>query len=161
MYEAVILIIHLIAAVIFVGPQVFLAAAVMPAMRGIEDVRQRAAVTRTVTTRFGWLGGGALLVLLVTGIINYQHAKDLGYLDVNRYFIILQVKLTLVTIVVLLTILHGAVFGRRLQRLQAEDAPAERIADARRWSILASIATLAVSLAILVCAALLTSSWAR
>jgi uncharacterized BrkB/YihY/UPF0761 family membrane protein len=110
------------------------------------------------------LGGGALVALLITGVLNYRHAKDLGYTsndDFPRYFITMQIKLTLVTVVVILTVLHGLVFGRRLQRLQESDAPADEIAKARRWSMLASIATLAVSVAILFCAAVLGSNWSK
>jgi hypothetical protein len=66
-----------------------------------------------------------------------------------------------VTIVIILTGLHALVFGRRLQRLQAEGATDDEIAAARRWSMLASILTLVVSLAILLCAALMGSDWSK
>ena len=164
MYDAIILWLHVLAAVAFIGPQFFLALAAVPAMKTIEDVKVRTKAMRVMTMRFGMLGGGALVVLLITGVINYYHAKDLGYLskdNVPRYFMVMQIKLTLVTVVVILTVLHGMVFGRRLQRLQESDASEEEIAKVRQWSMLASMATLGASVAILLCAALLGSNWSK
>jgi uncharacterized membrane protein len=158
MYNAIILWLHVLAAVAFIGPQFFFVAAVTPAMRTIEDVKVRARAARVLTTRFGMLGGGALVVLLITGVLNYAHSKD--EIDTfQRYFIALQVKLMLVALVVVLTILHGAVFGRRLQQLQESDADEAEIARVRRMSMFASIATMVLSVAILFCAALLGSGW--
>jgi copper resistance protein D len=162
MFNAIVLWIHILAAVVFVGPQVFLVLAAVPALRTIEDVRQRQAASRVMTRRFGVIGGGALVVLVITGLINYAHVNDLGYINRDefpRYFFALQIKLALVALVVVLTVLHGAVFGRRLQRLQEEGASEAEIAETRRWSMMLSMATLAASIAILFCAALLGSDW--
>jgi putative copper export protein len=134
----------------------------VPALRTIEDVRQRQAASRVMTRRFGALGGSALGVLIITGLINYAHVDDLGYINRDefpRYFFALQIKLTLVALVVVLTVLHGAVFGRRLQRLQEEGATEAELAATRRWSMMLSMATLVASMAILFCAALLGSTW--
>jgi uncharacterized membrane protein len=161
MYNAIVLWLHILGAVLFIGPQVFLAIAGGPALRTLEDVKQRAATARVMTSRFGWLGGGALAVLVITGIINYLHVRDLGFLEFKRYFLVLQVKLTMVALVVGFTVLHGAIFGRRLQALQQSGAGEEEIAEVRRWSMLLSIATLALSIAILFCAALLASLWSK
>ncbi|HEY8173712.1 MAG TPA: hypothetical protein VIH21_11555 [Dehalococcoidia bacterium] len=164
MFDAIVLWLHILAAVVFIGPQIFLAAVAMPALRTISDARSRQEVTRSITRGFGVLGGVALAALLATGIWNYYDAKDAGFIDADdfpRYFFVLQVKLTLVTVVVILTILHGAVFGRRLQRLQESNASEAELAQARRWSMLASISTLVVSIAILFCAALLGSTWSK
>lgn len=162
MFNAIVIWIHILAAVVFIGPQIFLAAAAVPAMRTVSDVEERARATRIMTGRFGWLGGAALLTLIVTGIINYQDASNLIDVDVfPRYFFVMQAKLTLVTLVVLLTLLHGAVFGRRLQRLQLTGAGEAEIASARRWSLALSMTTLVLSIAILLLAALLDSDWSK
>ena len=158
------LFIHIVSAALYVGPQVFLFAAAVPALRTIDDVEQRMRVTRMVTTRFGWIGGGALLLLVITGIFNYDHARDLGFIDSDdfpRYFFVLQVKLTLVTIVVLLTLLHGGLLGRRLLKLQETGASEQEIAATRRWSVIVSATTLTLSVVILLCAALLGSDWSK
>jgi len=134
MYNAIVLFIHILAAVLFIGPQVFLVAAGIPAARTVQDLKQRGQAIRMMTGRFGWIGGGALLVLLITGVINYIHANDEGDLDFKRYFMVLQIKLTLVTQVVIGTVLHGWVFGRKLQDLQEAGAGEDEIARMRRWS---------------------------
>ena len=153
--------IHVLAAAIFIGPQIFLFVAAVPAMRTIADAQERQRVTRMVTTRFGWLGGAALVALLITGIINYYDAKDHGLLDIDRYLVILQVKLTLVALVIVLTGLHGGLVGRRLLKLQESGASEDEIARTRVWSVALSAANLLASLAILLCAALLDSDWSK
>jgi uncharacterized membrane protein len=152
---------HVLSAVIFVGPQVFLAAIAMPAMRGIEDARARQAVVRRTTLGFGALGGIALAVLIATGIYQYYEFEALVDPDVERYFFLFQVKMSLVTAVIILTVLHGMVFGRRLQRLQEAGAPESEIARARTWSMTASIVNLAVSIIIVLCATLMASDWSK
>lgn len=162
MFNAIVLWIHILAAAVFVGPQVFLVLAALPALRTIDDVRARQQASRVMTRRFGVIGGLALGVLIVTGLVNYSHVNDLGYIDRDafpRYFFALQIKLTLVAVVVVLTVLHGAVFGRRLQGLQERGASEEELEATRRWSVMLSMATLATSIAILFCAALLGSTW--
>jgi putative copper resistance protein D len=160
-FDAIVLWLHVLAAAIFIGPQVFLVFVAMPAVRTLADVKARQQVTRAITRGFGALGGGALGVLILTGLWNYNVAKDEGLIDFKRYFIALQIKLTLVLIVVVLTIVHGAVLGTRLQRLQAENAPEDEVAKVRQWSIMTSIGTLAASILILLCASILGSAWSQ
>lgn len=162
MTDALVLWIHILAATMFVGPQIFLAAVAVPALRGLDDVRTRQQALRSVTRGFGWLGGGALAVLLATGIYNYYEFEL--YIDRDlfpRYFFVLMTKLTLVTIVVGLTALHAGLLGRRLQQLQEQGAPEAEIRRWRGYSMATSMATLAASLAILLCAALLRSDWSK
>jgi uncharacterized membrane protein len=159
--DVIVLWIHIFAAVVFIGPQVFLVVVTIPALRSVADAQVRRELTRKVTMGFGMVGGAALAVLVLTGLWNYQEADDQGLLDFKRYFIALQIKLTLVTIVVILTVLHGAFLGRRLQRLQETNANEAELAQARMWSMAASMATLVASIAILLCAAVLASLWSK
>ena len=153
---------HVLGAVVFIGPQIFLAAIAMPAMRSIEDARARQAAVRRITLGFGALGGAALAVLLATGIRQYYEFQDLVDRDVaERYFFLFQTKMLLVTLVIVLTVLHGAVFGRRLQRLQEEHAPESEIARVRMWSMATSMLNLAASIFILLCATLMASDWSK
>ena len=161
MLDAIVLWLHILGAVVFIGPQIFLAAIAVPAVRSIEDAQTRQRTMRAVTRGFGTLGGIALGVLIVTGLWNYKVANDNNDLDIKRYFITLQIKLLLVVIVVILTALHAMVLGRRLQELQESNASEAEIADARRNSMLVSIGTLVISIAILFCAALLGSDWSH
>ena len=160
-FDALVLWIHILAAAVFIGPQVFLVLVAMPAIRTVGDAAVRQQITRKITRGFGVVGGIALAVLLVTGIWNYYDAKDNGLLDFKRYFIALQIKLTLVTVVIILTIVHGAVFGRRMQSLQEAGGSESELAKARQWSVLTSIANLAASILILLCAAILASLWSK
>lgn len=162
MFDALILWLHVLGAVVFIGPQVFLAAVAMPALRTLDDARSRQQATRAITRGFGILGGGALVLLLATGIYNYyQYDQFMDADDSPRYFMTMQIKLTLVTLVIVLTALHALFFGRRLQALQESGASETEIASARRNSMLTSIATLVASIAILLCAALLGSDWSK
>ena len=160
--DALIRWLHVLAAVIFIGPQIFLAAVAMPAMRTIEDARTRQAAVRRITRGFGALGGIALAVLLATGIWQYYEFETLIDRDLApRYFFLIQAKLTLVTVVIVLTVLHGMVFGRRLQALQESNAPESEIAAARQWSMITSMLNLAASIVIVLLAALMASNWSK
>lgn len=160
-FDVLVLWIHILGAAVFVGPQVFLVLVAVPALRGISDAEVRQQVIRRVTRGFGAVGGAALGVLILTGLWNLQNANDLHKPDAKRYFIALQIKLTLVVVVVALTVLHGAFLGRRLQALQESNAPEAEIAKMRQWSMITSIANLVASIAILLCAAVLASLWGQ
>src|SRR3990172_6793118 len=129
MLDAIVLWLHILGAVVFVGPQVFLAAVAMPAIRNIGDAKLRQDLTRQITRGFGMLGGGALGLVILTGFYNFAQAQDDGLVDFKRYFWVLNIKMTLAIVVVLLTAAHGFVFGRRLQELQERDAPETEIAQ--------------------------------
>lgn len=154
---------HILAAVIFIGPQVFLAFVAMPALRNVEDARARQAAVRAITRGLGVLGVGALAVLVATGLYNFYAVPevDLFFDSRDRYRRLFEVKMLLVTIVIILTVLHGAMFGRRLQRLQEAGASEAALAKARQWSMAASMLNLAASIFILLCAALMSSDWSK
>jgi uncharacterized membrane protein len=86
---------HLLAMAFFVGGQLFLVAAVIPALRGETD-RER---LRAVARRFGWGTLVAIAVLVATGIAlasRYDRWDDGA----------LQVKLALVAVVTVLVAWH-------------------------------------------------------
>ena len=152
---------HILAATIWVGPQVFLFVAAVPAIRTVEDLQVRARVMRVLTTRFGWLAWGAMLVLVITGIANlYEHALSVEELFELNFGIIFQVKMTLVIATVALTALHSFVIGPRLLSLQESAADEVQVASARRVSIIVSSVNLLLALGIIFCAALLGTTFA-
>jgi uncharacterized membrane protein len=159
MLDAIVLWLHVLGAVTFIGPQIFLAAIAMPAIRNIDDAHSRQVVVRQITRGFGMLGGGALVLILLTGLWNFQAAQDDGKFDLTRYFWTFNIKFLLFVGVAVLTGLHAMVFGRRLQELQESGASEAELAEARRFSMIASIATLALSLGVLFLGALLSSNW--
>jgi len=86
---------HLIAMGFFVGGQLFLAAVVVPALRGIETRPQ----LRTIARRFGAGTLGAIGVLLATGAAMASHY---GLWSSGT----LHVKLALVAVVAALVVWH-------------------------------------------------------
>jgi uncharacterized membrane protein len=90
-----VLYLHLVAMAFFLGGQLLLAFAVVPALRGDRNREQLRAVAR----RFGWGSLVALAVLVATGVAMASHLDLWG--DGT-----LQVKLTLVGIVIVLALAH-------------------------------------------------------
>jgi uncharacterized membrane protein len=90
-----VLFLHLVAMAFFLGGQVLLAAAVVPALRGDENREQLRAVAR----RFGWSSLVALAILIATGSAMASHLDLWG----DRT---LHVKLSLVAVALILVALH-------------------------------------------------------
>lgn len=86
---------HLLAMAFFVGGQLVLVAAVVPALRGEAD-RER---LRAIARRFGWGSLAALAVLIVTGAAMASHFSL--WSDST-----LHAKLALVAVAVLLVLWH-------------------------------------------------------
>ena len=153
--------IHILAATVWVGPQVFLFVAAVPAVRTIEDMQVRTKVMRVITTRFNYLAWGALAVLVITGIANlYEHDLDVDQLFDLNFGVIFQVKMTLLIATVILTGLHSFVLGPRVLNMQESATDPAEIAPVRRWSIMVSGVNGLLALAIVFCGALLSTSWA-
>lgn len=154
--------VHIVAATIWVGPQVFLAIAAVPAVRTIEDAQIRAQVMRVITRRFGYLAWGAMAVLVVSGVGNLYEIAPVDpedIFDVN-YGAILSAKIILVVATIGLTALHAFVLGPRVAALQESAADESEIASARRASIIISGVNLLLALGILFTAALLNTTFA-
>lgn len=161
MLEALPYWLHLVAAAIWIGGQVMLFVAVMPAARAIDNVPTRGALIRAVTRRFGYLGWGALVVLILTGIINTvdkdEFYQPTGVFEYDfRYAWLLTIKLVLVAVVVALASWHTFVHGPRMLTMQewgaGRDRPSmdaeARLRSMRRWSMIVSGVTLLISLVI-------------
>ena len=153
--------IHIMAATIWVGPQVFLFVAAVPALRTVEDTQVRARAMRVLTTRFGYLAWGALAVLVITGIANlYEHDLSVETLFERNFGIIFQVKMTLLIATVALTAVHSFIIGPRLLNMQESVADEAELAPTRRLSIIISSGNLLIALGILFCGALLGTTFA-
>lgn len=152
--------IHIFAATVWVGPQVFLFAVAVPAVRTVADVKERARLMRLITTRFGYLAWGAMAVLVITGISNVYEQEDLDFLFDSNWGIIFQAKMTLVILTVLLTAIHSFVIGPRMLAAQESVSDESQIAGMRRFSIIISAANAFIALGILFCGALLNTDFA-
>lgn len=152
---------HLLAVTVWIGPQIFMFAAALPAIREIGDRELRAKVMRVVVVRFGYLAWGAMVLIVLTGISNiFQATADFPYVfDYDhRYAQVFSAKMTLLGATVLLTAAHTFIVGPQQMRLAEDPNPDEaHVLRLRRWSIILSSAALLGSVAVLFCGALLTN----
>ena len=159
MGESIVFWIHLLAAAVWVGSQVFMFAAVVPALRALGDETARHRAVLVLNRRFARLGWGALAILVLTGIENVMRRQDETDLVFDydfRYAWIFLVKLALVAAVIALTAIHTYVVGPRLLALQeGGQASAAELGSARRLSIQLSVVNLLAGVAILFLVALL------
>ena len=152
---------HIFAATVWVGPQVFLFAVAVPAVRTVADVKERARLMRLITTRFGYLAWGAMVVLVITGIGNlFEKDESRSFLFHHHWGVIFQVKMTLVVATIILTAVHSFVIGPRMLALQESVTDESQIASMRRASIIISSVNGLLALGILFCAALLNTQFA-
>src|SRR3990172_8248143 len=152
---------HIFAATVWVGPQVFLFAVAVPALRTVADVKERARLVRLITTRFGYLAWAAMAVLVITGIGNlFEEDEDLGFLFDQNWGTIFEVKMTLVIATIVLTALHSFVIGPRMLQMQESASDESQLGSMRRVSIIISGINGLLALGILFCAALLNTTFA-
>jgi uncharacterized membrane protein len=162
MSEAITPWVHILAVSAWLGPQLFLFIAAVPAIRIIDDSDLRLRVTRIIVTRFGWLAWGAMAVLVLSGISNlFQEGSDAEF-DLwssdYRFFHIFTAKMLLVGVTVLLTALHTFVIGPRQLRLHEElGSDSAEVGRLRRFSAITSGLALLISVAVVYAGALLAN----
>jgi uncharacterized membrane protein len=143
----VFVIVHLLAACVWVGGSIALVVAGVPAIRVLEgEPRQRAM--REIGLRWRPLGYGALLTLAVTGVPLAQHGYDEGR---SPFQTVLWVKVGLSVALVLASYLHNFVLGPRLQREIRERRPQ----SSRPPLVLVGYASLALTLTVPILGAVL------
>lgn len=161
---------HILGVALFVGPQFLLAFAWVPASRNIPDTPSRLAAMRTMTTRFAWLGGAGLTLILIAGLYliftfrsyySLPGRDEMGFLDL-RYGVLFCIKMTVLAVMLTVTALHTFVVGPKLLRRMeasaaAEPVPESEIAGIRRQSMLLSVSGLAMALAVMVLGVMLNT----
>lgn len=151
---------HILGIALFVGPQFFLAFAWVPASRRIPDLRTRAEAMRTITRRFGYIGGIGLLLIILAGtyLIStwrdyYSFPEDADFASV-RYGLIFIIKMTALIVMLALVGFHTFVIGPRQIDLMDRQANGESVDDEMRGkriqSMITSILALVLTLAIMV-----------
>jgi len=142
-------IVHLLAACVWVGGSIALIVAGIPAIRVLEgEPRQRAM--REIGLRWRPLGYGALLVLAVTGVPLAQHDYDEGR---SPFQTVLWVKVGLSVALVAASYLHNFVLGPRLQAEVREGRPQR----SRPPLVVVGYASLALTLTVPVLGAVLAN----
>ena len=139
---------HLTAAAVWVGSQLFLGLVVAPSLRALPNQADRVALLTAVTRRYGYLGWVSLAVIALTGLDRVRRtfpSLDLLFGD-GAYSHAIAAKLALGAAIMLLTAVHTWVVGPRLLRAitNGQDARSQR-----RTSLVLSTATLLASLAVL------------
>jgi uncharacterized membrane protein len=117
--EEVIVIIHLLAATVWVGGSIALVFVGVPAIRELEG-EPRGVAMKALGQRWRPLGYGALLVLGITGVMLASHDWSEGR---SPFKTVLWVKVALSIALVIASYLHNYVYGPRLQREIREGRP--------------------------------------
>jgi len=104
-------IVHLLAAMVWVGGTIALVFVGVPAIRTLEG-EPRGRAMRALGLRWRPLGYGALLVAAVTGIALAAHDWSRGR---SPFQTVLWVKVALAACLVVVSYLHNYVLGPRLQ----------------------------------------------
>ena len=151
---------HVLGIALFVGPQFFLAFAWVPASRQIQDLPTRVAAMRTITTRFGWIGGIGLLLILIGGTYlimtwrDYHNVPEgVAFFD-YIYGVVFVVKMIVLVVMIVLVGLHMFVVGPSqvdaMERVaQGEDVPDRDIRRLRITSMTLSISGLILTLVVM------------
>lgn len=126
---------HLLAAMLWLGGTFFLAIVGAPVLRSVEPASLRSELFRRMGVRFRAVGWIAIVVLIVTGLLNLGLR---GMLDVEtlssasfwqgRYGRTLAWKLAIVASMISLAAVHDFVLGPRASRIApgSPEAPAAR-----------------------------------
>ena len=157
--------VHLVAAIAWVGGQLFLVLVLLPVLRRALPPAQRTPIVAQLGQRFAVVSWISLGLLLVTGFLNGER-RGVAWESLpaaqSTYGQVLFAKLCLVAAVIALTLLHGQVLGPRITRLASgasigsPDAETHRRRLAR-LSIIVSGTNLLLNLAIVYLAARLVS----
>ena len=160
---------HILGIALFVGPQFFLAFAAIPASRHIADLNTRIEALRTMTTRFGYVGGAGLVLILIAGtyLIStwrdyYGIGDETSFVDL-RYGVIFIAKMVVLIVMLALVGLHTFVIGpMQIEAMEGEargdGAAAARLPRLRTVSITVSVVALFLTLVIMLMGASMTTS---
>ena len=149
---------HVTAAIVWVGGQLFLVAVAMPVFQRELAPNERGRLSGHLGRRFAVLSAGALAVLILTGMVNAAlHGVSGRLLRESAWGRVLVAKALLVLAVLVVTFVHGGYYGRRLEALAAAPVGDRRAALRRRQlqrqSICLSAANLLLNLAVVALAA--------
>lgn len=149
---------HILAAAVWIGSMIFLAAVLVPVLRRSEysDIRTPLFHHTGIGLRYvAWI---SMLVLVITGITNlglrgyrWAHAFD-GILWQGSWGSVLAWKLGLVGVVIAVSFVHDFILGPKTMKMLAEERDAEVIKGIRRRASMMGRIVLILSIVILVLA---------
>lgn len=150
---------HLLAAVSWIGGTIFLSLVLAPSYRALASKPDAGALFRTTARRFRLVVWGAAAVLLLTGpMLVLFHGWPL--FEPTRWPSSLGIKLSLVAVLLLMTLAHDLVLGPRVRAILVLLPDKRTVSDQR---VLAAAAwlprvALVLSLAVLFAAVMLARS---
>jgi putative copper resistance protein D len=167
--DTIVLWIHILAAISWVGGMIFVAFIVGPYVRSAFPPAERIPLMAAVGKRFSYLGWSAIFTLVCTGIYNaVRFLRSWDALLNTNFGHILLVKMALVAVMIGLSIAHDFFLGPRQRDLgrqlrqtkppsleQAPAAPA--LQRLRRWTVLIAQLNLLLGVLVILLAASLQS----
>jgi uncharacterized membrane protein len=106
---------HILAAVTWIGGMIFLTLIVVPVEKKIQDSKLRYELVNKIGIRFKYLGWGSMLMLVITGTYSaLQKVHSWSELINTGYGRTLLLKLVLVFLMFSLSILHDFYLGPKL-----------------------------------------------
>ena len=147
---------HVLAAVSWIGGTIFLSVVLMPVLKREPFASQRSLLFRTVARRFRVVVWGAIAILLLTGF-PLLHQRGIPIMNPSGWPMILSVKLGLVAILLLLTLAHDLIIGPRAGRILQIPTESRTSSDHAlvAWSPWIARCSLLLTLAVLLAAVVL------
>jgi copper resistance protein D len=124
-----VLLIHVLAAIIWLGGMFFISLVLVPSVRKLEPPIKRTEILSATAKRFSLVSWTAILLLLITGVINSVNRGitiDLissGKVFSSHFGMILTFKVFLVLIMILISAVHDFILGPKLIKLSEPDRP--------------------------------------
>jgi uncharacterized membrane protein len=158
MYSTLV-VLHILAAVTWIGGMIFLSLVLAPLVRGRKAAPEFMALFRSAALRFRPIVWVALAVLLATGPMLLS-LRGVQVSSPTSWTGIVTVKLMLVALLLFLTLLHDLVFGPQVSRVSAipnsQRTAGERVVfKTARWLPRLS---LLIGLAVMIAATMLARS---
>lgn len=157
-YDPLVIWVHLVFTSIWVGGSIFIGVVLAPLLKKtMPDLNKRISFMVIVGRRFNYLGGSALLILVITGIYNARTIfTQPSLLFESSYGYILLAKIILVCILFIVYIIHVLILNKKVEKQILESiVPDEYFISLRGKIILLGRVTVGLSIAILFLAALL------
>jgi putative copper resistance protein D len=129
---------HILAACIWIGGMVFLAAAVLPVLRRPPYHAVAVPLIHAVALQFRWIAWATLGLLVATGVANLRF-RGYGWEQVangalwhSSFGHILGIKLVLVALIVAISAWHDLVAGPQFTQAALDDPGSRRTRSLRR-----------------------------
>ena len=152
--DAVVQWLHVMSAIIWVGGTIFASLVLQPILAKNLPPQQRMPLYHLMGNRFKVIQTVCLLTLIATGSFKLWPFRHQPEAFASFYGHVLEIKLTLVALVTLLTYLHSYVWGPRLTALAQSPGSPEFAAVLRKLYVWGRI-NLVLIVAVVFCAALL------